>query len=169
MTGSVIWVVDTSSICEVRRCIASPKQKIVFDRMGALVEAGRLTYPKQVVDELERTADPKNPDPRFAWAKSHEPRACATPPSLDSVKKILETVPAVLDPQKDSGPEEADPYILAMALEFSTEGKDVRIASEETKDTPRKMSLRTAAGWLGLSSLPLKAFLKFEAIQDEFP
>jgi len=43
-------------------------------------------------------------------------------------------------------------------------GKNVRIVTEEEKDTPRKMSLSTAAGLLRLPSVPLKALLDFEEI-----
>jgi hypothetical protein len=60
--------------------------------------------------------------------------------------------------------EEADPYVLAMARRLLAEGKDVRIVTEEKNDTPRKMSLNTAAGLLRLPSVPLRAFLEFEKI-----
>jgi hypothetical protein len=54
--------------------------------------------------------------------------------------------------------------LLAVAVRLRSDGKDARIVTEETKDTPRKMSLRTAAGLLGVPSVPLKAFLQFEGI-----
>ena len=132
--------------------------------MGILVQDGRLIFPKQVVDELERVADPNSPDPQYAWAKQHLPNVKAAAPSFEDIKQVLNDVPRVLDPDKDTGVEEADPYLLAMAIRLRAEGKDVRIVTEETKDTPRKMSLRTAAGLLGLPSVPLKAFLQFEKI-----
>ena len=70
-----------------------------------------------------------------------------------------------LDAEKDGGAEEADPYILGMALKLKNAGfKDVRVVTEENKDTPRKTSLRTAAGVLGLASVPLRAFLNLEGI-----
>ena len=85
-------------------------------------------------------------------------------PSLELVKATLATVPKVLDPDKDMGAEEADPYVLAMAAHLRRESKDARIVTEENKDTPSKLSLRTAAGLLGIPSVPLKAFLDFEGI-----
>jgi hypothetical protein len=42
-------------------------------------------------------------------------------------------VPKVLDPDKDSGAEEADPYLLALASLLRTEGLDARIVTQETK------------------------------------
>ena len=164
MARDVIWVVDTSSVAEIRRSIENSKKGYVFARMGTLVQDGRVVFPKQVVGELERVADPQSPDPQYQWAKQHEGKATERAPSLEEIKDILGAVPTVLDPDKDTGVEEADPYVLAVAVRLRAEGKDARIVTEETKDIPRKMSLRTAAGLLGVPSVPLKAFLHFEEI-----
>jgi hypothetical protein len=63
------------------------------------------------------------------------------------VQAVLSAVPEVLDPQKD-GTEEADPYVLAMAVALQTAGNDVRVITEDVKATGAKMSL---AGGRGLS------------------
>jgi SpoU rRNA methylase family enzyme len=81
----------------------------VFGSMSALVTDGRLMYPKQVVDELERAADLHSPDSQYLWAKQNEAKAIDQAPSLEEVKKVLASVPTVLDPDKDTGAEEADP------------------------------------------------------------
>ena len=96
--------------------------------------------------------------------KQHEGKATERTPSLEEIKNVLGAVRTVLDPDKDTGVEEADPYILAVAVRLRAEGKDARMVTEEKKDTPRKMSLSTAAGFLGVPSVPLKAFLQFEEI-----
>lgn len=121
-------------------------------------------FPRQVVDELARVADPAGPDQQYLWAKQNQLTACQNDPSLELVKAVLAVVPRVLDPDKDAGAEEADPYLLAKALDLRQAGKDARIVTEEKNDTPRKMSLRTAAGLLGIPSVPLRAFLEFEEI-----
>ena len=164
MARDVIWVIDTSSVVEIRRSIENSKKEYVFKRMGNLVQEGRLVFPKQVVDELGRVADPSSPDQQYRWVKQHEGRAAERAPSFEEIKGILRAVPTVLDPDKDTGVEEADPYVLAVAVRLRAEGKDARIVTEENKETPRKMSLRTAAGLLGLPSVPLRAFLHFEEI-----
>jgi Domain of unknown function (DUF4411) len=163
MAQAIIWVIDTSSIIEVRRQenLAKPK---VFAGLGALVQAGRLVYPREVVAELERSVDTRSPDEQFKWAKIHETKACELAPTLGQVKEVLQDVPRVLDADKDTGAEEADPYVLAMARRLMAEGNHVRIVTEEKRDTPRKMSLSTAAGLLGLPCVPLRAFLDFEEI-----
>ena len=53
---------------------------------------------------------------------------------------------------------------LAKAVDLKQAGTDARVVTEEKNDTPRKMSLRTAAGLLGIPSVPLRAFLEFEGI-----
>ena len=84
--------------------------------------------------------------------------------SLVDVKEILAEVPEVLDPDKDSGQDEADPYVLAVARNLRKDGRDARVITEERRDTNKKMSVNTAAGILGIPSVPLVAFLKVEKI-----
>ena len=159
-TSTVIWVLDTCSIIEVRRSTQKSERGQIFRQMTRLVTEGRLVYPPEVVTELKRFADAQ-----LAWAESnastaHSNGSC----SLDDVKEILAEVPEVLDPDKDTGQDEADPYVLAVARNLRKEGTDARVITEERRDTIRKMSVNTAAGILGIPSVPLVAFLKTEKI-----
>ena len=83
---------------------------------------------------------------------------------LEDVKSVLAQVPTVLDPEKESGVEEADAYVLAVAMRMRGDGVDARIVTQEKSDTPTKMSMSTAAGVLGIPCVPLKAFLTAESI-----
>ena len=104
-SSQVVWVIDTSSIIEVRRSQRSQREQI-FREMTRLVTEGRLLYPPQVVAELERNAQPKSPDPQFAWARQNASTASSNGScSLDDVKEVLAEVPEVLDPNKDAGPD----------------------------------------------------------------
>jgi rRNA maturation endonuclease Nob1 len=164
MAQDIIWVIDTSSVIEIRRSVENPKKEHVRAQMGSLVDTERLVFPKEVVRELERMADPQSPDAQYRWAKQHEGKATAIAPTFEEIRAILDKVPTVLDHEKDMGAEEADPYVLAIAVHLRAKGKDARIVTEDAKDIPRKMSLRTAAGLLGVPAVPLKAFLDFERI-----
>jgi hypothetical protein len=164
MAAEVIWVIDTSSVIAIRRSIENSNRAQVFARMTALVQVGRLVFARQVLEELERAADPKSPDAQYKWAKENKGKACELAPTLDEVKDILRVVPTVLDPDKDTGVEEADPYVLALAARLRSEQREARVVTEESKDYPRKMSLSTASGLLGIPSVPLLAFLRFEQI-----
>lgn len=164
MVHNVVWIIDTSSVAEVRRSVENAQKANVFRSMSALVLDGKLVFPKQVVEELERTADSKSPDAQYLWAKENEGNVTERAASLEEVKAVLKEVPTVLDPDKDTGVDEADPYLLAIAVRLRAEGKDARIITQEHRDTPRKMSLSTASGVLGIPSVPLNAFLRFEGI-----
>ena len=115
-TSTVIWVLDTCSIIEVRRSTPTSERHRIFEQMTQLVAEGRLVYPPQVLAELQRCAQQlTSPDPQFLWAKqnastAHHNGSC----SLDDVKEILAEVPDVLDPHKDTGNDEADPTVTAL-------------------------------------------------------
>ena len=85
-------------------------------------------------------------------------------PSLDDVKAVLAVVPKVLDPKKDAGVEEADAYVLALAVGLRRTIADVKVVTNESKDLPNKMSMSTAAGLLAIPSVPLRGFLHAENI-----
>src|SRR4051812_7280598 len=135
MAAPVVFVIDTSSVCAVRR-LPKTEQPIIFNRLAKLVQEGRLVYPPEVVDELERGVEAKGQsDKQYEWAAENQSQA--TPPAkctFEEVKAVLAEVPDVLDHFKDSGAEEADPYVLAAALKLKGQGLDARIVTQETKD-----------------------------------
>jgi hypothetical protein len=161
----VVWVIDTSSIIAVRRDVTVAVRKNAFAKLTQLVNNGRLVFPPEVLDELERNTDPKNPDEQYQWCNDNAAKAYALEScDHDDVKAVLADVPTVLDPEKESGVEEADPYVLALAQKLRAAGVDARVVTQESKDTPLKMSMSTAAGVLGIPCVPLKAFLAAEKI-----
>ena len=93
-----------------------------------------------------------------------ETTACDVVPSFEEVKAVLAVVADVLDSAKESGVDEADPYVLALAARLRADGHDARVVVQEVKDTPRKLSLNTACGILGIPSVPLLGLLRAEAI-----
>ena len=162
--ADLVWVVDTSAIIEIRRSVPVAERRQLFGRLSELVRAGRLRFPKQVADELRRNASPGTTDALLEWAEGAEPEACSTDLSYAKVKEVLGDVPDILDPDKDSGVDEADPYVLALARVLREGGADARIVTQETKDSPRKMSLNTAEGVLGIPSVPLRGLLRTEGL-----
>ncbi len=85
-------------------------------------------------------------------------------PSPGDVETVMTRVGDVVDHEKDAGEDDADPYVLALALHLKREGLDVRIVTEDRTDRGRKMSLATAAGILGIPRVPLSGFLRAEEI-----
>src|ERR1041385_5944855 len=149
-----IWVVDTSSLIQIKSMVPNAERDALFDALGRLVDEARLVFPKEVLGELRRDEeDNRRPDRPCAWAISAEAEACSVAPKFDAVKYVLAAVPDVLDPDKESGVDEADPYVLALAVRLRADGHDARVVTEETKNAPRKMSLNTACGILGVPSV----------------
>lgn len=141
-----IWVIDTSSLIQIRSGVPRPDRERVYDALSELVRVGRLLFPRQVLDELKRDSDKHHPDRVCTWALGVEVHACARSPSFEEVRAVLVIVPDILDPAKDSGADEADPYVLAMARRVRDEGADGRVVTEETRNSPTKLSLNTALG-----------------------
>ena len=135
----------------------------VFAKLHSYVDSNSLTYPKEVVTELERWSDPSNPDPQYTWAKENKGKATRHRFPFELVKEILAIVPGVCDPEKTGG-EEADPYVLTLAVHLITQGAHVTIVTDDRRDKPDKLSLATAAGLLRIPSVPLKAFLESKNI-----
>ena len=78
---------------------------------------------------------------------------------------LLAVVPEVLDAAKE-GVEEADCYVLALAYRLLLNGEDARVVTEEHKTTVAKMPSGSAAGYLRIPSMSLRAMLKFEGILE---
>jgi Domain of unknown function (DUF4411) len=163
---TIFWVIDTSSIIEVRRFVPRTDQPTVFGRLDVLVISDSLVYPAQVVDELERYSDASsnNPDLPFQWAKRNQVRASRHGPQFEKVREVLAhpQVRNILDPEK-TGVEEADAYVLGLAMHLKDQG-EVTVITEERRDRPDKLSMNTACGLLRLYCLSMKPFLAQQGI-----
>ena len=159
--ASPIWCLDTSSLISVRSQFSRDDRQTVLAGLSALVTEGRLRFPREVVVELQRYEGADNP--ALNWAEAHQGTATQSQPSFEDVAAVLAQVPEVLDAEKE-GVEEADAYVLALAYRLMTDGEDARVVTEEFKTTVSKMPLCSAAGYLGIPSVSLRAMLKFEGI-----
>lgn len=159
-----VWVIDTSSLIAIKSLPHADRDN-VFSRLSALVKAGRLFFPREVLNELKRdSTDKRSPDRPCLWALEVEAEACQHPPTFEDVRAVLELVPDILDSTKESGADEADPYVLALAKRLREQDTDARVVTEETKNYLRKLSLNTACGMLGIPSVPLLGLLRAEGI-----
>jgi rRNA maturation endonuclease Nob1 len=163
-----VIVADTSSLLEVRRAIVRPAHTRVLNALGALVAEGSLVFPKQVVEEVKRQKTLKQPDPIGDWIGEHGKHASRFGESLAVLKEVLAhaQVQRVFDPDKTTGVDEADPYVLALAVRLQREGAIVTVMTEDVTDTPRKLSLATACGFLRLVRLPVVPFMLDAGICD---
>jgi hypothetical protein len=163
MASSPIWCLDTSSLISLRSQFSREEYKTILDGLSILVAAGRLRFPREVVGELGRYEGAENP--ALKWAQAHQGTATQLQPSFDDVAAVLAEVPEVIDPDKE-GVEEADAYVLALAHRLTLDGHDARVVTEEFKTTVAKMPLGSAAGYLRVPSMSIRAMLKFEGIME---
>jgi hypothetical protein len=160
-----IWVADTCSIVEVRRVFPKDADQVrVYKRLQAMVVASEYCFPKQVVGELEALRSTRGPDRPLEFVKNNESNACVHPIPYSLVVDILKEVPGVLDHKKVATHDEADPYVLALAILLAEQGHQVTLLTDERKDNPSKMSMNTACGILRLPCMPTRTFLQRSGI-----
>lgn len=165
-----LWVIDTSSIIQVRQSIPPPDRPKVFNALTAAVDRGVLLFPKQVLDELEEATnarrDKTKPDLPYEWAKRNGGAATREGFSGENLVRILEDpiIARVVDPDK-LGKEEADPYILELATRLAAQGHAVTVLTEDMKEKGViKTSLRTACSILRIPSYGIEIFLERHGI-----
>jgi hypothetical protein len=167
-TPGEVWVIDTSSVLEIRReKIPRTARSRVTRGLTALVKTGALVFPPQVLGELRHghAMLPEDAvDEPFDWALGVEAIASRHPVDFDAVRRALAKAPHVLDTEKTHGSDEADPYVLGLALTLKENSHEVTVVTEERKDRPDKMSLSTACGLLRLYAVPFLAFLEDRGI-----
>jgi hypothetical protein len=112
----------------------------------------------------------REPDAACRWVERTKP-AAERRADFDVVRRLLKVAPDLLDP--DIPHDQADPYVIALALAMRTEeltfdmidgGIEVTIVTEDRKDKPSKLSLTTAAGMVGVPVVPLFALVRIGGI-----
>ena len=158
-----IWVIDTSSVLEVRRIIPQTQHQSVYDALSAMVADGHLVFPSQVFDELKRFKNPRKLDLPYEWAKANKYAATAFEPLYHEVKRVLSDPQLfkVLDSDKPN--EEADPYVLALAEKLSAESS-VGVLTQDRMSKPSKLSLSDACGLRRIVTLTMEPFLQQQGL-----
>lgn len=158
-----LWVVDTSSLIQVRQAgMPAAKQAAVFKQLSALVKAARLVFPPQVRDELEWAEADHPLDQALAWVRKVREGAERVA-DLATVQRVLSRAPELID--ANSQRDQADPYVIALALNAESLG-GVSILSDDRVDrfdghgAPRKLSIATVAGLWNVPVVPLAGFVR---------
>jgi hypothetical protein len=153
---SECWVIDSSSIIGVRETVGRVHERRVFAALTSIVGNGQLRWPPEVTKEVEEAV---NPDYAVEWVRSRRTVAEITA-TLDTVKSVLQVAPSLVD--ADAPRDQADPYVVALALDISSGDlfvPNVTIITEDRRDKPNKLSLATAAGLLRIPTVPIRPFL----------
>ncbi len=159
-----ICILDTNIIITIKNRLRVSDQWETLTYLGRLVDAGWVTFPKQVAAELERA---KHPDGPGIWAVAARGRRRYSEPSDESMADVLGVVPGLLDPNEERN--QADPYVIALAYELRERYPDVRVvvATENMRDLPPLTSPGTACERLRLERLDFDGFLAWLPEIDE--
>ena len=170
-TTSRVYVIDTSSIIEPRRLLAQEKaaeKDRVYGALGTLVGEGTLMFPPQVYEELDRFHDQAELEDRaYEWARMHKEKAVGTvsvEELFEAVRSVQLVVDNLVDFDKPSPGEDADPYVVGLALRLVQCGQSVSVITEERNDRAEKTSMGSACALLGLPALSLRVFLRHVGI-----
>lgn len=157
-------MIDSSSLMDIKSKTSNEVRPTLYARLTFLAGEGRIRLPREVVDEMKRGAQPRHRDEALEWVVAREAQICGVEPTVEELRAIMQEVGDVVDHEKDSGEDDADPYVLALAVKLQAGGLRVRVVTEDRKDRQRKVSLTTAAGILGVPCVPLSGFMRAEGI-----
>lgn len=151
-----ICVLDTQMIIAIKQRMKPSEQWGMLLFLTDLLDAGYVTYPKQVWQELDRAQHPDGPG---IWAIGARRLRRYGEPSDDSMADVLGVVPGLLDPNEERN--YADPYVVTLAYELQDRfpGSRVVVATENTRDRGELVSPATACKRLGIECLDWEGFL----------
>ena len=135
----LVYVIDASSLFNTKRQIKAERQWDFFnDTMTEMVESGELLIVPQVETECGKA---RHPDVPGTWALAKAKLSPSTrDPSLRTVRIVLAAWPSLIDPQGEA--EQADPYVVARALELQDSFQDVCVVADDmTSHLPARASM----------------------------
>jgi len=154
---------------EIKQVAPRTQWKAIFQDLSTLVTNGSLVYPKQVVDELKAGSMARGYDRPYEWAKKNSKHATRHGNLFSELTEVMShpTASRVVDPNKSFGVEEADAYVLALAVHLKKNGSSVTVVTEESRSTPQKLALPQACGALRLYTMNVEVFLQDNGIHPK--
>ncbi len=106
------YVIDTCSLIDLNRFNPIDLYPSVWRKLEGLINKGQLIAPTEVFYELT-----KQDDVLVAWAKKHKSMfKSVTEKQTVIVAQILSKYPSIIKPKRQY---DADPWVIALAVEFS--------------------------------------------------
>jgi hypothetical protein len=144
-----IFVLDTGLLIRIKQLVKVDEQWPLLAAMMRLVQEGLVCFPRQVAAEL---TDQRWPDAPGAWVGHAKRLVCHPEPDDESVSQVLAAASELVDADA-TGPEPADPYVVAVALQLQAtyDTSRVVVASDDRVDRPPlRLSVKTACDRLGI-------------------
>ena len=152
--GRGVAVFDTSALIRAKTLITARRQWGFFEILKEMVQRGEVCFPPEVKNELQVG---KHVDTPEAWALDVWRAVRCPPPHVNALAHVMQIAGDVVD--EGSEREEADPYVLAQALEMRGLGACV-ITEDRVDRLPLKIAMTTACDRLDIESESLEGFLK---------
>ena len=133
-----VAVFDTSALIEAKTMISARRQWRFFEILKEMVQRGEVCFPPEVKNELQVG---KHIDTPEAWALDVWRAVRCPAPHVNTLAHVMQVAGDVVDEGLER--EQADPYVLAQALEMR--GLGARVITEDRTDRlPIKIALTTA-------------------------
>lgn len=147
------WILDSSAIIQIKHLIPTSAQWDIFKRLEELVISRIIAMPQQVITEVKTDSHPDMPGAWVAGIKKHLQHPLH--PDTNFVRLVMSEVGDVVD--KEKGRDEADPYVIALALQLMSDNWSVTVVTEDVKDRIHrhddrqgKRSLKSACEIMGI-------------------
>lgn len=162
-TGKV-WILDTSCLVETKIIVSISDQWSTFKILEEKVRSGQIAMPRHVIREISEIDHPDLPG---AWAPGVRPVQChPLDPSWDCVQRVMAEAGDVVDPNKTK--EDADPYVIALALHLQLDGLGAVVVTEDRVDHSH-MAVTTACDRLSVPHCSTREFLTELGIKTRKP
>jgi len=157
-----VWVLDTSAIVDFKALIALPDQWEAFKALEGSVTAGEIAMPRQVLAEAGELTHPDLPG---TWASGIRGQLqYPLDVAYEHVQRVMEAAGDVVDSSKTS--EDADPYVVALALQLRDAGLDAVVVTSDVVDRlPIKIAMTTACDRLGIPHATPREFLTASGVK----
>lgn len=162
--ADTVWILDTSALVEAKAALSVADQWQTFKTLEGLVRQGAVAMPRLVIREISEIAHPDLPG---AWAPGvRDLQVHPLDPAWEHLQRVMAEAGEVVDPNKTN--EDADPYVLALALHLQGDGRVVCVVTEDRVDRNR-IAMTTACDRLGLDHCSTRDFLGGLGIKTKKP
>ena len=152
-----VYVIDASSLINIKRHVTAAHQWNFFNEtLTEMVNRGDLLIVPQVETECGYG---EHPDVPGAWVLAKASNfAGVREPSKHTVREVLDKWPRLVNPDKER--EDADPYVVARALELQKAKVEVCVVTDDVLNhLPATVSIANVCKDLGILWTSLAGFL----------
>ncbi len=149
-----VWIIDASALIKAKTIVSVSNQWHAFKQLEQMVVDGRIALPRQVINEVSEITHPDLPG---AWAPGVRGRLrYPLDAGYEYLTRVLLVAGDVVDVNKPG--EDADPWVLALALHLIDDGHTVCIVTEDTIDR-KSISIATACSRFAIDYCGIRMFL----------